>query len=151
MTSDGRLLLLDTSVILHLLRGKATGLAIDAAYGLRKRPDRPLVSVISVGEILSFAAQRGWGTGKVDQLKKLVGELVVVDVRSESVLQCYATVDSFLVSNGRRIGDNDTWIAATAAATGAALLTTDKDFDPLDGHLITRIWFDPQVVPESKS
>jgi hypothetical protein len=32
MTVDGRLLLLDTSVILHLLRGKATGLAIDAAY-----------------------------------------------------------------------------------------------------------------------
>jgi hypothetical protein len=29
---------------------------------------------------------------------------------------------------------------------GAILLTTDKDFDPLDGHLITRIWFDPQVA-----
>jgi predicted nucleic acid-binding protein len=87
MTVDGRLLLLDTSVVLHLLRGKATGLAIDAAYSLRARPERPLVSVISVGEILSFAAQRGWGASKVDQLKKLVEDLVVVDVRSSSVLQ----------------------------------------------------------------
>jgi tRNA(fMet)-specific endonuclease VapC len=60
MTVDGQLLLLDTSVILHLLRGKATGLAIDAAYGLRKRAERPLASVVSVGEILSFAAQRRW-------------------------------------------------------------------------------------------
>jgi len=28
--------------------------------------------VVSVGEILSFAAQRGWGTDNIDQLKKLV-------------------------------------------------------------------------------
>lgn len=151
MNVDGKLLLLDTSVILHLIRGKATGLAIDAAYGLRKRPDRPLVSVISVGEILSFAAQRGWGVGKVDQLKKLVEELVVVDVRSQSVLQSYAAIDSYLVKNGRKVGDNDAWIAATAAATGAILLTTDKDFDSLDGHHITRIWFDPQVSPGKSS
>jgi predicted nucleic acid-binding protein len=151
MTVDGRLLLLDTSVVLHLLRGKATGLAIDAAYSLRARPERPLVSVISVGEILSFAAQRGWGAGKVDQLKKLVEDLVVVDVWSSSVLQHYAAIDSFLVKIGRKVGDNDAWIAATAAATNAILLTTDKDFDPLDGHLITRIWFDPQVASTPKS
>ena len=109
------------------------------------------MSVISVGEILSFAAQRGWGASKVDQLKKLVEDLVVVDVRSSSVLQHYAEIDSFLVKIGRKVGDNDAWIAATAAAANAILLTTDKDFDPLDGHLITRIWFDPQVVPEPKS
>jgi tRNA(fMet)-specific endonuclease VapC len=83
----------------------------------------------------------------VDQLKKLVEELAVVDVRSQSVLQRYAAIDSYLVKNGRTVGDNDTWIAATAAATDATLLTTDKDFDPLDGHLITRICFDPQVTP----
>lgn len=151
MSVDGRLLLLDTSVILHLLRGKATGLAIDAAYSLRQRPERPLVCVVSVGEILSFAAQRGWGTAKVDQLKKLVEELVVVDVRSQTVLQHYAAIDSYLVKNGRKVGDNDTWIAATSAATGAILLTTDKDFDPLNGHLITRIWFDPNVSPATGS
>jgi len=148
MTVDGRLLLLDTSVILHLLRGKATGLALDAAYGLRKRAERPLASVVSVGEILSFAAQRRWGANKVDQLKKLVEELVVVDIRSESVLQRYADIDSFLVSIGRKVGDNDAWIAATA--TNAVLLTTDKDFDPLAEHLISRIWFDPQVATAPK-
>lgn len=64
MTAGGQLLLLDTSVILHLVRGKATGLAIDAAYNLRTRPERPLASVISIGEILSFANQRGWSTAK---------------------------------------------------------------------------------------
>jgi tRNA(fMet)-specific endonuclease VapC len=90
------------------------------------------------------------GTNKVDQIKKLVEELVVVDIRSESVLQRYAEIDSFLVSIGRKVGDNDAWIAATAAATNAVLLTTDKDFDPLAEHLISRIWFDPQVATAPK-
>jgi hypothetical protein len=43
-------------------------------------------------------------------------------------------------SDGSGSSGGTLWVLA-----GAILLTTDKDFDPLDGHLITRIWFDPQV------
>ena len=35
-------------------------------------------------------------------------------------------------------GDNDLWIAATAAATAAHLITTDADFDPLHPAYIRR-------------
>jgi predicted nucleic acid-binding protein len=66
--SDGGLLLLDTSVVLHVVRGKATGEALDRAFGLRARPDRPLISIITVGELLAFARQRGWGSAKVDPM-----------------------------------------------------------------------------------
>jgi tRNA(fMet)-specific endonuclease VapC len=40
--------------------------------------------------------------------------------------------------------ENDLWIAATAAASDAILVTTDKDFDHLheNGHL-RRIWVNP--------
>lgn len=38
----------------------------------------------------------------------------------------------------------DLWIAATAVATGAKLITTDKDFDHLDG-----IWLDRIFVSQS--
>ena len=41
------------------------------------------------------------------------------------------------------MGKNDLWIAATAMATGATLLTTDKDFDHLDPTFLTRDWIDP--------
>ncbi len=41
------------------------------------------------------------------------------------------------------MGKNDLWIAATANATGALLLTTDKDFDHLDGAFLNRVWIDP--------
>jgi predicted nucleic acid-binding protein len=129
--SDSGLLLLDTNVVLHVARGKATGEALDRAFGLRARSDRPLISIITVGELLSFARQRGWGSAKVDRLKALVEELVVVDVRSQSIMDRYAEIDTFMVKHGHRAGDNDVWIGATASAAGAVLLTTDKDFDPM--------------------
>lgn len=144
--SDSGLLLLDTSVVLHVVRGKATGEALDRAFGLRARPDRPLISIITVGELLAFARQRGWGSAKVDRLKELVEELVVVDVRSQSVLDRYAEIDTFMVKHGHLIGDNDVWIAATASAAGAVLLTTDRDFDPMHDRFLSRVYFDPRVA-----
>jgi len=36
-------------------------------------------------------------------------------------------------SNGLSVGKNDLWIAATAKVTESTLVTTDKDFDHLEG------------------
>jgi len=41
----------------------------------------------------------------------------------------------------------DLWIAATAHATGARLLTTDKDFDHLHPAFVQRDWIDPRLAP----
>lgn len=144
--SDSGLLLLDTSVVLHVMRGKATGEALDRSFGLRARPDRPLLSLISVGELLAFANQRGWGGAKVERLQELIQELVVVDVRYQLVMDRYAEIDTYMVRHGHVVGDNDVWIAATASAAGAVLLTTDKDFDPMHDRFLTRIYFDPTVA-----
>ena len=42
------------------------------------------------------------------------------------------------------MGKNDLWIAACAKATGATLLTTDKDFDHLDTELLSVEYVDPE-------
>jgi tRNA(fMet)-specific endonuclease VapC len=143
--SPGALLLLDTSVVLHLAPGRATGDALDKQFGLRQRPDRPLISIITVGELFAFARRRSWGGAKQDQLRRIVEQLVVVDVRNTAVLEKYSEIHSFMVEHGHPIGDNDVWIAATAAASGAVLLTADKDFDPMHDVHITRLYFDPRV------
>jgi tRNA(fMet)-specific endonuclease VapC len=70
---------------------------------------------------------------------------VVVDIRSQSVLEKYAEIDAYMVAHGHVVGDNDVWIAATAAAAGADLLTSDKDFDPMHDVFLSRIYFDPEV------
>jgi predicted nucleic acid-binding protein len=132
MAVSAELALLDTSVVLHLLRGNKTAQRIDAELGLRARSERPLISVVTVGEALAFARYRNWGSDWTARLEAYLRELVVVDIQNSAVLQKYAELHTWLVRQGRTVGDNDVWIAATAAAASALLVTTDGDFDPLN-------------------
>ena len=43
----------------------------------------------------------------------------------------------------RKLGQNDMWIAACAAAFGAHLVTTDRDVDHLTPEFIERTKVDP--------
>lgn len=144
MSSD-RPLLLDTTVVLHLVRGNEVAQRMDAAYALRNRSDRPLISIVSLGEARCFALQLGWGQTKLDALDTLLREFVVVDIHNASVLDQYAKIAAFAKRNGRILGDNDTWIAATCAAAGALLITNDKDFDALHPDFIERIYVSPRA------
>ncbi len=136
------LVLLDTAVILHVVRGNETARRIDAAMNLSRRPERPLISIVSVGEALGFAEYRGWGEDKTTRLRALLEHLVPIDINSEIVLEAYAAMHAHLVRKGRVLSDNDIWIAACALAASATLITTDKDFDPLNGEFIQRVYFD---------
>jgi tRNA(fMet)-specific endonuclease VapC len=150
VTSAGGLVLLDTSILIHLLKATALGGKVADAHSLKSRSDRPLLSIVTVGEALAFARKRGWGAPKVTKLRELIQQLVIVDIHSSDVLEHYATVDAFCEAQGKALGKNDLWIAATAAATGAVLLTTDKDFDPLHQEkLLRRVWYDPAASREN--
>jgi predicted nucleic acid-binding protein len=138
MTARERLLL-DTNVVVHLLRGKEIGQRIDTAYRLRARTDRPLISVVTVGETLAFAKQRGWGSDRVDLLRTLLGELVIVDINDREVLERYADIRAADRKGGWNLSHNDTWIAATAAVTEATLITTDRDFERIDPSILRAI------------
>lgn len=51
------LFLLDTSVVLFLVRGSALGEYLDQTYGLRASKTRPLVSIVTHGEVRSLATR----------------------------------------------------------------------------------------------
>jgi tRNA(fMet)-specific endonuclease VapC len=136
---------LDTSIVLALLRDNALGKAIDRAYALSSSLRRNLVSIVSVGELLSIAHRAGWGSAKRSSLETSLHELVWIDINDRSILDTYASIDSFSLSAGKRMGKNDLWIAASAAVTGAILMTTDTDFDHLHPQKIQRIWIDPAM------
>ncbi len=138
------LLLLDTSVVVHVCRGSAVGLRIDEAYGLRKNAARPLISVVTVGETLGFARQRSWGDAKIDRLRALLTEFVVVDINHKDVLERYATLRALDRAGGWNLSHNDTWIAATASVANALLLTNDRDFSRVDQSLLKQVYIDPQ-------
>lgn len=150
MTPASGLVLLDTNILIHLLRATALGARAASEHALRSRSERPLLSIVTVGEALAFARKRGWGTPKVTALWELIQQFVIVDIHSDEVLEHYATLDAFREAHGRALGKNDLWISATAAATGALLLTTDKDFEPLHQEgLLRRAWYDPAPSPRS--
>jgi tRNA(fMet)-specific endonuclease VapC len=138
------LLLLDTNVVIQVCRGKDTGERIDKAYGLRSRPDRPLICVVTVGECFAFAKRGQWGEAKQAILREMLAEFVVVDINSHDIFERYAEIHTVSVQSGWNLSDNDTWIAATASVLDAVLLTTDKDFDRVDGRILKHVYISPQ-------
>lgn len=105
------LYLLDTNVLLFLARGGALGQHIDARFGLRAARQRPLVCVVSHGEV--------WVLALISQAHP---------------------------EGARNMGKNDLWIAASAKAAGATLLTTDGDFDHLIPDHLAGVVIDPKVA-----
>lgn len=137
--------LLDTGILILYARASTAGKAIEDRFHFRASPFKPMVSVVTLGEVRAFARYRGWGAEKVAQLEGILRNVVPIDISSAEVIEAYAQIDAAAKANGWTLGNNDTWIAATAKATGATLLTTDKDFDPLHKEFISRVYIDPHT------
>lgn len=87
------LYLLDTNVVLFLVRGDSRGKSIDQQFGLRTAKQRPLISVVTVGEARVLAARNGWGEQKLAALNTALDELVVIDINHTTVIDAYVELD----------------------------------------------------------
>lgn len=137
---------LDTNVLLALIRGKALGLSIDKAFGLRANLQRHVVSVVSQAELWVLADNNSWSGAKRDSVRTMFENLVVLPVDGQALIDAYVEIsraDANWPEGARNMGKNDIWIAATARHTGLPMLTTDKDFRFLDGGLLQVFWIDP--------
>ncbi len=74
----------------------------------------------------------------------MLDKSVVLDINDFQVLNAYARIDAFSQGklpqkekfSARNMGKNDLWIAATAHVYDLTLITTDDDFDHLDGEFL---------------
>lgn len=137
--------LLDTNILVAYVRAGPLGEHIEDTYKLSVSPYKPLISVVTVGEILAVARKFGWGDEKVHDMNGLLQQLIRVDINDDRILEAYAELDEFSRTH-ETIGKNDIWIAATAKVTGAVLLTTDKHFDQFYPEHINCIWIDETVA-----
>ncbi len=143
MIAEHASILLDTGPVIILARGLEAAERLDGMYALRDRREVPLLSIVSVGELLLFAKANKWGFEKERRLREILANLIIVDIRNEPVLDAYAELGAFARSIGREMArQNDLWIAATARATGATLLTFDREFDCLYPAYVQREWVD---------
>ncbi|MCP4499267.1 MAG: type II toxin-antitoxin system VapC family toxin [Deltaproteobacteria bacterium] len=140
--------LLDTSVLLHLIRGNDIGQAIVGRFDLGNAEQTHFICVVTVGEVFAFAERLRWGLKKQQMLQSLLAQLAVVDINRAPVLKKYAELETQNVEKGLNIGQNDLWIAAATHAADAHLLTADKDFERL-GTAIDCSWIDPNRPSET--
>lgn len=123
-----------------MVRNEAFEAHLDEIYPYHE--NKIMLSVVSHGELQSLAIQWKWGDKKRMRLRYLVSKFVVYPIKVEAVINAYAQIDAFSQgkladrplppgTSARNMGKNDIWIAATAHATQATLLTTDHDFDHL--------------------
>jgi tRNA(fMet)-specific endonuclease VapC len=148
LSSTPSIVLLDTNILIHLIRGSQVGTTVNETLGLSQRPERPLISVITVGEIQAFALKLGWGATKRAALETLIRQLVIVQLPQGDIVSRYADIDKYSERDlrpPRSMGQNDLWIAATASATRATLITTDSDFDHLSPRFLSVIRIDPRT------
>ncbi len=134
--------LIDTNIIVHFVRDSQLYDTVEQGLDLFTRPNRVLISEVSVGEIYSLSKRNRWGQRKIDRLDDFLSKVGLINISTEGIHEAYADIDSYSQSHhptrslpqgmtARNMGKNDLWIAATAYVLRATLVTTDKDFDHL--------------------
>ncbi len=136
--------LLDTNILIQLVRGNKT--AKEVKSFVEKLTDPQIfISVVNIAEAESLVVQWNWGKSKVESLKKIIENIITIDIEqnNQPLLDTYVDIDAFsqgkipspsgkkLNNSASNMGKNDLWIAATVHAMDAILLTTDGDFDHL--------------------
>ena len=135
--------LLDTNIVVALVRGRDLASYLDRTYSLTSGRYPSYVSVVVLGEARSLSFQFGWSAPRKAALAGTLALFTAVDIAYEDVIQAYADIDHASAAGGVKMGKNDLWIAATARVFDLTLLTTDHDFDYLHGVWIDREWVDP--------
>ena len=152
-----RRFLLDTGVLLGLVRQAPWADAAYTEHDLGSAEAMSFTSVICQGELLALSEKFGWGAKRREGLEEALDNFPALGI-TPLVLQSYALIDAW--THGRPVmttgipapptpavsmKQNDIWIAAAAHASQATLLSTDRDFEHLHG-----IWFDYSYVDQTK-
>lgn len=146
--------ILDSGILVGYLRGSPFAEYVEKQYAPFNNPNISAISVITVGELYSLAIQFRWGEEKKKILYDLLRKIPRVDIHNEEIIVKYSEIDSYsksknplkpLKMSARNTGDNDVWIAATAAALNATLITIDKDFEYINGVFLPVIYIDQSL------
>ena len=117
--------LLDTSVLVAIERGRS--------LHTEAMPETAAISVVTKAELRVgiFAAEDIETRDRRLMTFELANRIVSLPI-DEAVSRAWAQMRAYVQASGRKVGVNDMWIAATAAANEIPVLTQDGDFDALN-------------------
>ncbi len=117
--------MLDTDICIYLAKGRYPQVT---AHFERLKPDQPVLSVITYGELHYGANQSSDRSRALARLADLI-EYIPVEGLTESAAEAYGKIRAVLRKQGQMIGSNDMWIAAHAMSLGVTLATNnDREF-----------------------
>jgi tRNA(fMet)-specific endonuclease VapC len=135
--------LLDTNICLAYLKQNKLYKDVEQALALSSAGVIIMISVVTKAELMALGKKNGWGKPKLNQLNQYLNNLIILDISEtdHALIDIYSDVDAYsqgklkanpLGTSAKNMGKNDLWIAATAKASGAELITSDGDFDHLN-------------------
>lgn len=86
------LYLLDTNILVHLIRRDAIGLRIHRLYQPLLIEPHPILCVVSAGELRSLAYQLQWGKQKTEQARFLLNYFEIVSIDDPDILEAQTLV-----------------------------------------------------------
>ena len=143
----------DTNILVHYIRNSEKYSEWNITHDFFKNSNRVFLSVINIGEIESLAYQLNWGVARRQRLQEIVNQTRLLHIYDE-IIHAYAEIDAFsqgklpnrpLGLSSRSMGKNDIWLAATAHIGQFKFITTDNDFDHLNGVFIDLLKLSPNI------
>ena len=136
----------DTNLLLHRICRSTRFDEANKTYQFQDIGNQVFLSVINIGEIESIAYQLNWGQAKWNELSLCIQGVSLLGIYEE-VIHAYAKIDAYSQGklagqplpsglSARNMGKNDLWLAATAHVGNFAFVTTDHDFDHLNGTFL---------------
>ena len=133
----------DTNILLLVVRKEDFLEELNKKYDFWNPVNKLAISVVTVGEIYSIAFKNRWGFRRMENLIEKINTLKIFPITEDpELIKMYSEIDVYsqsghptlrLPTSARKMGKNDLWIAATTAVHNAILVSTDADFDHLDG------------------
>jgi predicted nucleic acid-binding protein len=135
----------DTNAILIYLRDHVQKDWLDKNYDPLGDDNTAMISVVVLGELESLYLRNNWGRRRIENLRIFLRKFLITDINSRDIIRRYGEIDAFsqgklkekrLGDSSRNMGKNDLWIAATASVTNSRLISSDKDFNHLNGEYL---------------
>jgi tRNA(fMet)-specific endonuclease VapC len=139
--------LFDTNILIELV--KATDKFNDLKNLVNPHNVNVVVSIVTIAEVHSFALKNNWGQKRLSELEEIVSYYAIINI-DNSIVERYVEIEAYnwrkseiypkIDGNPVKMGKNDIWIAATALLMDILIVTTDKDFNHLNGVVIDVIY-----------
>lgn len=129
------LVVIDTNIVSYLYKQDTRG----ELYRPHLIGNEAAISLMTVAELLQWAALRSWGLPRVQHLEATITSKYTILPIAFDTCRWWASVRAQRSAQGLPLSPQDAWIAATARQYGVSLITHNPDdFKQISGlHIIT--------------